>query len=154
MERINYTVKLIAADVSEQSTVILCFYTGDLPSDCAPMPRDPAPAVGLPFDERFGIVLADATRLNPAVHDGAIMIGRTTADSPYLISGWSFRLFAQAKILSIETNRGSAFNSCLAMSMVDGVDALYLISKVGAECCVQGRASSYETQYDGLSRLR
>jgi hypothetical protein len=141
VERINYTVKLLAADVPEQSTVILCFYTGGLPSDCAPMPRDPAPTVGSPFDERFASVLADATRLNPAVHDGAIMIGRTGAGSPYLISGWSFRLFAKAKILSIETNRGSAFNSCLAMSMVDGVDALYLISKVGVECCVHGKSA-------------
>jgi hypothetical protein len=140
MERIDCTVKLLAADVSEQSTIILCFYTGGLPGDCALMPRDPAPAVGAPFDERFAGVLADATQLNPAVHDGAIMIGRTGFDSPYMISGWSFRLFAKSQKFSIETNRGSAFNSCIAMSMMDGVDVLYLISKVGAEKCVRGKS--------------
>lgn len=140
MGRLNCTVKLLAAEVSDQSTVILCFYTGCLPSDCGPMPRDPAPAVGSPFDERFAFVLSNATRLNPAVHDGAIMIGRTDTSSPYLISGWSFRLFPESQNLSMEANRGSAFNSCLAMSMVDRVDALYLISKVGAECCVRGKS--------------
>ncbi len=140
MERIDYTVKLLAANVSAQSTIILCFYTGSLPRDCAPMPRDPAPAVGASFDERFAEVLADATQLNPAVHDGAIMIGRTNPDSPYMISNWSFRLFAKSQTLSIETNRGSAFNSCIAMSLVDGVDVLYLISRVGAEKCVRGKS--------------
>lgn len=139
MERIDCTVKLLAANVSAQSTIILCFYTGSLPRDCAPMPREPAPAVGASFDERFAGVWADATQLNPAVHDGAIMIGRTSPDAPYMISGWSFRLFAQSQTLSIETNRGSAFNSCIAMSMVDGVDVLYLISRVGAEKCVRGK---------------
>jgi hypothetical protein len=53
VEQIDHTVKLIAADVSKQSTIILCFHTGGIPSDCAPMPRDPLPAIGSPFDKRF-----------------------------------------------------------------------------------------------------
>jgi hypothetical protein len=131
---------LLAAGVSKQSTVILCFYTGNLPGYCAPMPRAPSPSIGQPFDEGFAAVLASATRLNPAVHDGAIMIGRADRDSRYLISGWSFRLFAGAVTPSIEANRGSAFNSCIAMSIVTGVDELYLISTAGIEHCIRGKA--------------
>jgi hypothetical protein len=141
VERINCTVKLLAADVSKQSTIILCFYTGDLPWECAPMLRVPSPPVGVPFDESFAPILESAIRLNPAVHDGAIMIGRAYPDSPYIISGWSFRLFAKAATPLVEANRGSAFNSCVSMSMAAGVDALYLISKVGIERCVRGESA-------------
>jgi hypothetical protein len=132
---------LLAADVSKQSTVILCFYTGGLPGECAPMLRVPSPPVGVPFDESFAAILESATRLNPAVHDGAIMIGRAYPDSPYMISGWSFRLFAKGGTPLIEANRGSAFNSCVSMSMAAGVDALYLISKVGIERCFRGESA-------------
>jgi hypothetical protein len=104
------------------------------------MPRTPSPSVGQLFDEDFAAVLATAIRLNPAVHDGAIMIGRADCYSPYIISGWSFRLFAGSAISLIEANRGSAFNSCIAMSTVTGVDGLYLISKAGIERCSRGKA--------------
>jgi hypothetical protein len=138
VEAIDNTVRLLASAVSRQSTVILCFYTGALPIGCAPMPRIPSPPAGLPFDQRFASLLEDATKLNSAIHDGAVMIGRTTPDAPYLISGWSFRLFAASPTEFVEANRGSAFNSCVAMSTMARVDALYLISKAGVERCSHG----------------
>jgi hypothetical protein len=69
------------------------------------------------------------------------MIGRANLDAPYIIAGWSFRLFASAVPPSTEENRGSAFNSCVAMSAVAGVDALYLISKSGVERCSNGQSA-------------
>ena len=112
-------------------TLIVCLFTGpDLPARCAPMPRQPTPNVGMPFDITFPDVFAAATRENPAVHDGAVMVGRDNASEPYRIIGWSFRLFPEA-IPSTPANRGSAFNSAQAMSHVPTVDAVYLISKEG-----------------------
>jgi hypothetical protein len=40
----------------------------------------------------------------------------------------------------VEPNRGSAFNSCIAMSLVDRIDGLYLISKLGIERCILGKS--------------
>jgi hypothetical protein len=68
------------------------------------------------------------------------MIGRTDPASPYVVSGWSFRLFAKTAASIVEPNRGSAFNSCIAMSLVDRIDGLYLISKLGIERCILGKS--------------
>jgi hypothetical protein len=106
------------------------------------MPRDPVPPVGVPFEDGFAATLANATLLNPAVHDGAIMIGRVDPAAPYVVSGWSFRLYAKPPASSVGTNRGSAFNSCIAMSLVAGIDGIYLISKLGVERCVLGKSVS------------
>jgi hypothetical protein len=82
----------------------------------------------MPFDSTFADVFAEATRLNPAVHDGAVMVGRDSASGPYRIAGWSFRLFPQAEAVEELPNRGSAFNSAQAMSCVPTVDAVYWVS--------------------------
>jgi hypothetical protein len=91
----------------------------------------------MPFDITFPDVFAAATRQNPAVHDGAVMVGRDHVSEPYRIIGWSFRLFPEA-IPSTPANRGSAFNSAQAMSHVPTVDAVYLISKEGVSRFQQG----------------
>jgi hypothetical protein len=119
----------LALSGSTASPVIACFYTGGLPPCCAPMPRDPAPPVGQAIDARFAVALVEATRLNPAVHDGAIMVGRDGPEAPYLVSGWSYRLFPPEVRVSMTANRGSAFHSSLAMSRVTGVDRVYLVSR-------------------------
>ncbi len=119
----------LAVSGSTASPIIACFYTGALPPCCAPMPRDPLPPVGQAIDARFAIALVEATRVNPAVHDGAIMVGRATPEAPYRVSGWSYRLFPPEEPASMAVNRGSAFHSSLAMSRVAGIDQVYLVSR-------------------------
>ncbi|WP_442756067.1 hypothetical protein ACNHKD_05405 [Methylocystis sp. JAN1] len=94
------------------------------------MPRDPSPAAGAPFDEQFLDVLSEALLRNTTVHDGAIMLGRAIPRGCYKVTGWSYRLHPPATTMSVP-NKGSAFNSCAAMSCVLGVDELYLISRDG-----------------------
>lgn len=57
------------------------------------------------------------------------MVGRTNSLSHYRITGWSFRLFAPDADVIAPPNRGSAFNSCLAMAACQHVDAMYLRSE-------------------------
>ena len=92
------------------------------------MLRSPSPKTGEVFDATFPKHLAVALALNPAVHDGAVMIGRDNTATPYRITGWSYRLFPNNTEAKQEANRGSAFNSCLAMSTVAGVDRLYFVT--------------------------
>jgi len=111
------------------ATVIVCLFTGPaFPSRCAAMSRQPAPETGMPFDSRFSEIFAEATMQNPAIHDGAVMIGRRSVSEHYEILGWSFRLFPDAQVIDGPANRGSAFNSAHAMSRVPTVDAVYWVS--------------------------
>ena len=93
------------------------------------MPRLPAPRIGIILSESFGFYLHEAIAMNEAVHDGAIMLGREFSEKEYYVTGWSFRLFPPPTLSAQEPNRGSAFNSCLAMSCVAKVDRLYLINR-------------------------
>jgi hypothetical protein len=110
--------------------IILCFYSGDMPDYVARMPREPEPAVGMAFGADFLSVLENALTQNAAVHDGAIMIGREQFGSSYRVSGWSYRLLPPAADEAVP-NKGSAFNSCLAMSSVRNVDLVYLFNRGG-----------------------
>ena len=113
-----------------EAPVMACLYTGaGTPDGCAPMPRSPEPAIGMPFDDNFADRLMATLTLNPAVHDGAILVGRAAGDMDYRVTGWSHRLFPPAIATVQFVNRGSAFNSCLAMSMVQRVDCLYLVAR-------------------------
>jgi hypothetical protein len=107
--------------------LIACLYTGTRkPASCAPMLRSPLPGLGAPLDRLFGSAVAAACVLNSAIHDGATLFERGP-DGMYRVSGWSYRLFPPENGLTPVENRGSAFNSCLAMSVVKGVDRLYLV---------------------------
>lgn len=108
-------------------TVMLCLFTGDHPLFCAPMPRDPTPPTGQTI-EQLGPAIDSALRLNPAVHDGAIMLGRHGDNDTYTIKGWSYRLFPPEQDIVYSVNRGSAFQSSVLMSFVEGIDRVYLIS--------------------------
>src|SRR3546814_702819 len=110
--------------------IMLCFFSGRIPAFATPMPRDPVPEIGAPFDEQFFDVLEDALMRNQNVHDGAIMLGRVRSSGRYKVAGWSHRLHPPAANATMP-NKGSAFNSCAAMSSVPRVDALYLISRDG-----------------------
>jgi len=137
-------VEILRPFVCEQrdrGTAIICLFTGRLPPFCEAMSRLPSPEIGMPLDGSFHALFAEATKLNPAIHDGAIMVGRTSPSDAYLIAGWSFRLFAgHAPTTPPVTNRGSAFNSCLSMSQVEGVDRIYLATRGRLEKFVAGRS--------------
>ena len=124
------------------SPAIICIYTGSVPPGCAPMPRDPAPPVGMAIDGPLTGAFEQALRINPAVHDGAVMIGRSRETDDYVITGWSYRLFPPETDRSLIPNRGSAFHSSLLMSAVDGVDRVYLFSTGQLVCFADGRERS------------
>jgi hypothetical protein len=130
MDEIDWLLSDALATNPEQNIpVICCLYTGiDFPPWCTPMARVPAPLMGGTLDHRFRQVVNDAAAKNPAIHDGAVMLGRVSPIAEYRISGWSYRLYPEP-FGEAEPNRGSAFNSCLAMSIVTRVDRLYLLSE-------------------------
>jgi hypothetical protein len=53
------------------------------------------------------------------------------ASDAYRVVGWSYRLLPPPGLAAAEPNRGSAFNSCLAMSNVETIDRIYLVSADG-----------------------
>jgi len=120
-------------------SLMLCLYTGlNLPACCEPMLRDPNPDTGTRWGDHFMDAYFAALAINPAVHDGAVGIGRTDFTESYAIMAWSLRLFPSPSGVNTEANRGSAFNSCLAMSSVAGVDRLYLVT-AGQLMCFEDR---------------
>jgi hypothetical protein len=113
--------------IGTKSATVMCDSSlGSVPSSACAF-RHPAPKTGMPFESTFADAFAEATRLNPAVHEGAVMVGRDSASGPY-IAGSSFRLFPQAEGVEGLPNRGSAFNSAQTMSCVPTVDAAYWVS--------------------------
>jgi hypothetical protein len=132
MDEVDRIILRVDEQQDAASTIIVCLYTGPgLPPHCAPMPRVPEPLAGMLFDDRFPAVVAAALASNPAVHDGAVMIGRRSSAFAYRVVGWSYRLYPPRGPGEAEANRGSAFNSCLAMSSLEMIDRVYLISKGG-----------------------
>lgn len=137
-------VKLAEADISV-SPLLLCFFTGaELPPYCAPMLRIPEPQHGMALDESFRQVLENALGVNPAIHDGAVMIGRLRSGQPYRVHGWSFRLFPPPGLGQDQPNRGSAFNSCFAMSLQAGIDRLYMVTRGKVVRFVRGRRDCFD----------
>jgi hypothetical protein len=130
METLDEIFMLLAGARIADAALICCFYTkNDLPDYCEPMPRDPLPVTQMLFDENFSSILDSSIALNPAIHDGAVMVGRRSIQDPYRINGWSYRLFPPSIQATSQLNRGSAFNSCLAMSRTNCIDRIYLISR-------------------------
>jgi hypothetical protein len=121
--------------------LLTCFYTAPtLPPACAPMPREPSPAIGTDYDSLFPQRYTEAVSLNAAIHDGAVIVGRNTSNERYRILGWSYRLFPNDLDMDAPPNMGSAFNSGLSMSRVAEVDFLYLSSSAGLWRFIQGQA--------------
>lgn len=113
-----------------EGTTIACLYTGKkLPSKCASMPLEPQPELGVLLDKSFAVYFAAALALNQAVHDGAIMFGRSDPNENYRVTGWSYRLFPIEGGVVKQINRGSAFHSCQAMSLTPTVDRVYILSE-------------------------
>lgn len=120
--------------------VILCFVTGPtLPEHCAEMPRWPRPPTGTPLDDEFGSYVAAEVARAPALHDGAIIVSRSSAKTKYCVSGWSYRLLSPHQPTTAEANRGSAYNSAIAMSLVEHVDLVALVLEGGVEVYLHGQ---------------
>lgn len=114
----------------EAGAAIACFYTSpDFPEFSAPMPRVPLPQTGAEVDIDLIEAIRAAMILNHAIHDGAMMFGRTDLKRGYNLTGWSFRLFPPNGAVRSRPNRGSAYNTCLHMSLTPTVDFLFAISK-------------------------
>ena len=118
-----------AENSSPEAPALLVFSTGtSLPPCAIPMLRTPPPPTGVEFGAEYFGFLSDVVLMNAAVHDGAAVFVRGDQNSPYLLRDWSCRLFPpDAKVCSLP-NRGSAFNSGLAMSVVEQVDTVILRS--------------------------
>jgi hypothetical protein len=111
MDEVDNIIVETIRNQSFTGAFIACFYTGQsFPDHCEPMSRDPAPETGQPFGPDFPAQLRTALELNAAVHDGAIMVGRSMPGEPYRVAGWSFRLFPpRGRIRSLR-------RSCLSSS--------------------------------------
>jgi hypothetical protein len=110
--------------------LLVCLYTGNnIPDYAEPMPRSPAPPLGAPLDSRFPQFYRTALAINAESHDGAILAGRGSASAPYIITGWSYRLYPPSAKRTEIFNLGSAFHSCRAMSSVPTVDAVILFAR-------------------------
>jgi hypothetical protein len=111
-------------------------------ADCIPMPRDPVPEVG----QRFGLDLIqdfeDALKVNPSIHDGAILFQRSHQDDDYYLSAWSMRIVSRHTPSFSEPNLGSAHNSTLSLSMSTAVDACCILSSAKIVFFVDGRATT------------
>ena len=130
MDDLDVIFSSLADHQSGQEPTIACLYTGRAaPKACAPMRRVPAPQIGQVLDMSFTSHVIAALALNPAIHDGAIMLSRLNVSTPFIISGWSYRLFPPHVAKNGPPNRGSAFNSCLAMSKMDSVERMYLLTR-------------------------
>ena len=129
-DNIEQVIARMGGDVIGRWPAIFCFFTGhrfsrQQPRCCVTRYRRPRIFVGPDFFE----FIKKGIELNPAVHDGAVMISRQSPDDCYSLVGWSYRLFPDVKAVVNVANRGSAFNSCLALSVEDAVDRLYLLSE-------------------------
>ncbi len=112
--------------------LILVFSTGPISADdCVPMAREPVPSVGSPFSERLTLVIEDAVRLNPSIHDGAIIFSRDLKRDEYRLSAWSMRITSTNVPDHVEPNVGSAHNSALALSLSSSIDLCAIISSSG-----------------------
>jgi hypothetical protein len=110
--------------------LLICLYTGQtLPRYVEPMSRVPKPPLGALLNETFPQSYGDALSLNSEVHDGAVLAGRTSNSSAYAVTGWSYRLYPPALQRGNIPNRGSAFQSCRAMSALPEVDAVLLFAR-------------------------
>lgn len=106
------------------------------------MPRDPMPSVGQRFGADFAQDLEAAFKVNPSIHDGAILFQRSMQDEEYYLSAWSMRIVSRHVPLSSEPNMGSAHNSTLALSLATVVDACCVLSPDKAVFFEDGRATT------------
>ena len=65
---------------------IVVFYTGTrLPEYVVQMPREPLPSIWVSINQRLEKLIHNAIEMNPAIHDGAILCGRSSTTLCYRI---------------------------------------------------------------------
>lgn len=110
--------------------LILVFSTGKVSTDeCVPMPRVPMPPIGAVFSKELPSLLREAVRINPSVHDGALIFSRRNAHDEYRLASWSMRIVSRTEMQDAVPNLGSAHNSALALSLSSEVDICCILSK-------------------------
>lgn len=110
--------------------LILVFSTGKVSTnECVPMPRAPMPPTGAAFSNELPTLLREAVRLNPSVHDGAVIFSRESAHDEYRLASWSMRIVSKTELQDAVPNLGSAHNSALALSLSSEVDICCLLSE-------------------------
>lgn len=92
------------------------------------MPRTPMPKLEFFIDGDFAKNLIAANKLNPSIHDGAIVAIWEKEKEKYSVRHMSCRLLPPQIGNHSHQNRGSAFNSALAMSNVMQVQKVYFWS--------------------------
>ena len=119
-----------AYDRNGISPLIICLTPSlSLPAFCAVMPRIPAPPTGSRLNPAFADDYLKALKINPEVHDGAIVAGRAEITDEYQVLAWSCRLFPPALGHALPPNRGSAYHSALSISSTLNIDAVILFSR-------------------------
>lgn len=94
-----------------------------------PMARRPIPQVGMPFSGNIASVFHEALRLNPSIHDGAVVFSRDSKYDGYRLRAWSMRIVSPLIPDYVEPNVGSAHNSALALSLAPGIDLCAILSQ-------------------------
>ncbi len=117
--------------------IIALFEYVALPKYCVHMPRDPEPQSDIPLTNGFMGIFLSATKINPSIQDGAIMI-RIDCDPP-ILKGVSFRLYPPPLCIPRERNMGSGYNSAFDFSGIEKVVCVYLINKTGIRKFIRGR---------------
>lgn len=102
------------------------------------------PTVGQQFGADFSQDLEVAFKVNPSIHDGAILFQRRKQDDDYYLSAWSMRIVSRHTPSFSEPNLGSAHNSALSLSMAMAVDACCILSTAKVVFFVDGRATTLE----------
>jgi|GEM_PF-3778654 len=91
------------------------------------MPLYPEPETNIPIDNFLEIYKRNL-RINSAIVDGAIMIKmpQEIYEKPKITS-WAYRLWPPPLATKKQKNRGSGYNSSIDFSLVDNVEAVYLV---------------------------
>lgn len=121
----------LASALPVPGTLILIFYvTSKCSAFYTSMSRTPDPPVGVPFGSTFPELFLQVTRENPSLLDGAILVevGQSSKVVPK-VTAWSCRLFPPSnESVNKKSNRGSAYNSAMDFSVLEGVEFVYLLN--------------------------
>ena len=144
-EEVETIITELAISASSLNSGLLCLISDQSPlSIMEPMPRTPAPESEFAIREDFCARVEAAFALNPSIHDGAMVCRLASSGEAYELIYWSCRLFPPRFGVHEYVNRGSAFNSAIATSKVEGVDAVYFWSSAELWKFENGIASRIE----------
>ena len=127
---LEHLMQNLARDPHVGNGGLVCFITKQTAfSYIDQMPRSPMPPTGNPLSMEFARELKNALSMNSSIHDGAVIFEDESSEGNYKLKAWSCRLLPPSVSNNTHDNRGSAFNSGLAMSAVDGVEFVFYWSQ-------------------------